>query len=79
MKRYGVRLSVPALADSNKPSAAALRTGLLLWARRPGDIHRLQSWLGSECGQCHVVSVRRRLNTLVMCRPIVLVSKAVAQ
>ena len=78
MKRYGVRLSVPALADSNKPSAAALRTGLLLWARRPGDIHRLlQSWLGSECGQCHVVSVRRRLNTLVMC--IVLVSKAVAQ
>jgi len=37
-KRYGVRrLSVPASAHNSKPAAA----GLLLWARRAGDIDRL--------------------------------------
>jgi len=35
--RVSVRLSVPAWAHSSKPAAA----GLLLWARRTGDISRL--------------------------------------
>jgi len=64
MKRYGVRSSVrlfvhlPSIwANSSKPAAA----GLLLWARRAGDIDRLwQQWRAAdECGQCYVVSVRR--------------------
>jgi len=42
MKRYGVRLSVPAWAHSSKSSAA----GLLLWAQQAEDIDRLlqQRW-----------------------------------
>jgi len=60
MKRYGVRpsarLSVIALAHSSKPAAA----GLLLRARRAGDIDGLlqQRRVTGECGQCHVVSIR---------------------
>jgi len=37
MKRYGVRPSVPAWDHSSTPAAA----GLLLWARRAGDVDRL--------------------------------------
>jgi len=52
--RLPVRLSVPAWAHSSKPVAA----GLLLWARRAGDIDRLLHGQSSaaaalECGQCH--------------------------
>ena len=55
MKRHGVRPSVPAWAYSCRPAAA----GLLLWARRAGDIDRLlqQRRAAGECGQCPVVSV----------------------
>ena len=61
MKWYGVRPSVcpsvPAWASSRKPVAA----GLLLWARRAGDINRLlrqrQRRSTGEFGQCHVVSL----------------------
>jgi len=51
------RLSVPAWGHSSKPAAA----GLLLPSRRGGDIDRLlqQRRAVGECGQCHVVSVRR--------------------
>jgi len=54
--RVSVRLSVPAWAHSSKPAAA----DLLLWAQR-GGIDRLlqQRRAAAECGQCHVVSVRR--------------------
>ena len=43
-------------------SAAA---GLLLWAQSAGDVDRLlqQRRAAAECGQCHVVSVRRKLET----------------
>ena len=49
-------LSVPAAA------------GLLLWARRAGDIDRephgrRSAAAAGECGQCHGVSVRRKLTT----------------
>jgi len=37
MRQYVVRQSVPAWAHSSKPVAA----GLLLWARRTGDVSRL--------------------------------------
>jgi len=43
MKRYGVRLSAPARAHSSKHAAA----GLLLWARRTGDIGLLQQRLAN--------------------------------
>jgi len=48
MKLSGVRLSV-------RPIIAA---GLLLWARRPGDVDRLLHGrrLSRKCEQCHVVS-----------------------
>jgi len=38
---------------------------LLLWARPAGDSDRLlhQRRVAGECGQCHVASVRRLLNT----------------
>jgi len=41
---------------------------MLLWARHALDIDRLlhgrrSAAAGCECGQCHVVSVRRKLNT----------------
>ena len=42
-------LSVPAWAHSNKPAAA----GLLLWAQQS------TAAAADECGQCHVVSIRR--------------------
>jgi len=77
MKRYNVRPSVrphacPSLcAHSNNPAA----TGLLLWARRAEDnIDRLlgQHLSVGECGQSHVVSVRRKLFTdLLTCLVIV--------
>ena len=56
--------TVPAWAHSSKPAAA----GLLLWARRAGDIDRLlngrcSAAAAGECGQCHAVSVCRKLNT----------------
>jgi len=59
--RFFVRPSVPAWAQNSKPAAA----GLLLWARRPGDIDRLlqQQRAAGECGQCHVVSVRISVHT----------------
>jgi len=49
----------PSVCPNRSPHAAA--AGLLLWARRIGYIH----WLlygqhaANECGQCHVLSVRR--------------------
>ena len=56
--------TVPAWAHSSKPAAA----GLLLWARWAGDIDRLlngrcSAAAAGECGQCHAVSVCRKLNT----------------
>jgi len=48
--RPSVRLSVPARAHCSKRAAA----GLLLWARRAGDIDRLQHQRAAgECGKCH--------------------------
>jgi len=52
------------MAHRSKPAVA----GLLLWARLAGDIDRLlhgrrSAAAAGECGQCHVVSVRRKLNT----------------
>jgi len=65
-----VRLSVP--CHSSKPAAA----GLLLLARRAGNIARLlharrsAAAAAGECGQCRVVSVRRKVNTeLFLLRP----------
>jgi len=57
-----VRLSVSTRAYSSKSAAA----GLLLWARRAGDIDRLlhsrrSAAAASECEQCHVTGVRRKL------------------
>ena len=69
MQLSGVRLSV---CPFRLPLHAAT-AGLLLRARRPGDIDRLLHGLraggqqqrrrSSKCGQCHVVSQRRKLNT----------------
>ena len=76
--RPSVRLCVcPSV--SWPPHAAA--AGLLLWARRPGDIDRLlhgrraggqqqprrSTAHSSECGQYHVVSICRKLNTELVC------------
>jgi len=60
-----VRLPVPEWVHNSNPAAA----GLLLWARRPEDVDRLlpgaqqQRLAAGKCGQCHVVSIRRKLNT----------------
>ena len=64
MKQYGVRpfvrLSVPARANTSKIAAA----GLLLGARLTGDISIDCCSSGvRQCEQCHVVSIRRLLNT----------------
>jgi len=48
MNRYGVRPSVPAWAHSSKPATA----GLLLWARRAGDIDRLLHGRRSAAAAC---------------------------
>jgi len=72
-----VCLPVPALVNSSKPAAAGSR--LLLWARQAGVKRLLHSrcWgSGGQCGQCHIVSVRRKLNRLlliVLCSFIVFV------
>jgi len=63
--------SVPAWTHSSKPAAA----GLLLRAGWVGDVDRSlhsqhSAAAAGECGQCHVVSVRGRLNTdLLNVRP----------
>ena len=57
--RLSFHLSVPASAHSSKPAAA----GLLLWARREGDIDRLLQHAAGDCGQCHIFSMHRQLNT----------------
>ena len=54
MKRYGVR---PSVSPSICPFVAD--AGLLLWAWRRGDRLLQQLRAAGECGQCHVVSVRR--------------------
>ena len=59
-----LRLFVSAWSHTSKPAAA----GLLLWARRQEISIVLLHGRGSaaaagECGQCHIVSVRRKLNT----------------
>ena len=59
----------PSVCPIRPPHAAA--AGWLLWARRPGDIDRLLHGCGpavissraAGCGQCHIVSWRRKLNT----------------
>jgi len=53
-KLSGIRLSVRPIIG--RPHAAA--AGLLLWARRPGDVDRLlhDRRLSRKCEQCHVVS-----------------------
>ena len=53
--------AVPSWAHSSKPAA----TGLLLWVRRARDIGRRSAAAASECGQCHVVAVRSKLDTNV--------------
>jgi len=58
-------------------SLQQLAAGLLLWARQVGDIDRLMhgrrrsrtgrsATRGTICGQCHVYSRRRKLNTHVL-------------
>ena len=65
MRHYGVRpslhLSLPAWAHSSNSAAA----GLLLRVQRAGEIDRRlqQQSAAGECCQCHVVSIRRQLNT----------------
>ena len=81
MKRSDVRLSVcPSVCPiTRQPHSAG--AGLLLCARRTGDTDRLlhgaQQQLrrstahSSKCGQCHVVSRRRKLDTdrpVLVCR-----------
>jgi len=65
--RPSVRLSVcpsvclsVCLSQHGHTAANELLQGLLLWARRAGDIDRLvqQRRVAGECGQWHVVSVR---------------------
>jgi len=58
--RLSVRLSVRHIIRPLHATAA----GLLLWARRPGDIDRLLHGRRSaaNCEQCRPVSWRRRLN-----------------
>jgi len=55
--RRSVRSSVPTRIYSSEHTAA----GLLLWSRPAADIDRLlqQRRAAGECGQCHVVSVRK--------------------
>jgi len=57
--RPSVCLSV-CLSQHGHTTANELLQGLLLWARRAGDIERLvqQRRAAGECGQWHVVSVR---------------------
>jgi len=56
MHLSGVRPSVCLSICPNQPPHSAA-VGLLLWARRAGDIDL--SWRAAgECGQCHVVGVR---------------------
>jgi len=50
MKRYGVSLSVRPSVSTRVHGSKPVVAGLLLWARRCA---------ADECGQCHVVSVRR--------------------
>jgi len=60
--RLSVSPSVPAWAHSSKPAAACV----LLWAHAgTGHIDRLlQHWRAAgEYGQCHIISVRRLVNT----------------
>ena len=66
--RASVRLSVPAFGRHVHAAAA----GLLLWARRAGDVDRCMAGgqqqarrstaHSGKCGQCHVVGRRRKLN-----------------
>ena len=69
LQRSGVRLSVCPIWLQHTVAA-----GLLLWAHWPADIDRLlhgrrqhqprcSTALSSKCGQCHVASWRRQLNT----------------
>ena len=53
-----VRLSVPVWTVGSKPNPAGL---LSVWLGQARDIDRLlqQRRVAGECGQCHVVSVRR--------------------
>ena len=46
-------------------SAASSAAGLLLWTRQPGALN--QWHVAGERGQCHVVSIRRQLNTGLYC------------
>jgi len=73
MQLSGVRPFVACLSVCPiiRPSQAAA-AGLLLSARPAGDIDRLlpgaqQQRAAGECGQCHVVSVRKKLNTDLLC------------
>jgi len=54
---FACRLLTDYKRCSHQPTAA----GLLLWARRAGDIDRMlqQRRVAGEWGQCHVVSVQR--------------------
>ena len=57
-------LSVRSLVHLSVPVAA----GLMLWARWTGNINRLlhgqlSAEAADECGQCHLVSMSRKLNT----------------
>jgi len=70
-KRYGVRQSDPSFCPSVCPIRPLHQraAGLLLWARRVGDIDcflydRCRSMARSrKCGQCHAFSVPMLLNT----------------
>jgi len=80
MKRYVVHPSVRPFLSHSPAAARAREAGLLLWARRVGDIDRLlqQRRAADECEQFHVVSVRmdlaKRLVVWVICLHIELVN-----
>jgi len=70
-RRIYVTVRCPSVCLSVCPIYRPLQqraAGLLLWARRTGDIDRQRrppssTAASSKCGQCHVVSWRRKLNT----------------
>ena len=57
------RRSVPAWARSSKPAATQVWCCVPGWQEIDRLLHGRRSAAAGERGQCHVVSVRRKLNT----------------
>ena len=63
--RHRPRCPSVCLSQHGPTRSKSAAAGLLLWAQSAGDVDRLlqQRRAAAECGQCHVVSVRRKLDT----------------